>query len=206
MLDPKIISFGIKSIAAYDRKTKVPFGFAEVIGSGGIDLTGEVATLQGGASRFPWQNAHGFIEPKITVAMKEFPSFFYNLALGAKPVITRDNEAGLVRDIKNVTGTSLFGDSKFITGITIADKTNLKFGKYTAVMNDMDQLNIYASGDIDAGVGSEELRLYDNFLRINENPLAVASSSGGSDNDISVEPLGISLTCLLYTSPSPRDS
>ena len=36
-LDPRVLHFGIHGITAYDRKTLRPFGFAKVVGQGGLD-------------------------------------------------------------------------------------------------------------------------------------------------------------------------
>lgn len=194
-IDPKIIHFGIKQIAPYDLKTGIPYGFADVIGSGGVELSGEVVTLQGGANRFPWQNAHGFIEPKVTVNIKEFPSFFYNIMLGATPTLL-EAANGLVHGEENVTGTSAYGAAGSITSVDIKTAADLKFGRYLVVIvdnagdgNDARGVNIYASGDIDAGLGSNELLLFDNFLRITENPIEL--TDGGK---IDVPQLGIALT------------
>lgn len=188
MRELKQIIFGIQAIVAYDRKTGIPYGMAEVVGSGGIDFSGEVLPLQGGASRFAWQNAIGFTESKITINLKEYPSFLYNLALGATPTIS-DATNGLVQGIANKVGTGLFDAAgKLVRAVSITDKANLKYGKYIAVYNSGGpSLDIYASGSIDRRLGIP-IEFFGDTLKITETPLAVAQGA-----DIAVPQLGITL-------------
>lgn len=185
----KQIMFGIKAIVPYNRQTLKPYGIAEVVGSGGLDLTGEVIALQGGSSRYPWQNAHGFIEPKITINFKEFPSFLYNIALGVTPEIKAAAD-GLIENTANVVGSGLFSATgKIIREINITDKSNLKFGKYIVQYNaGGPSIDVFASSDIDAGLGNSPLTLFDDFLKINEMPIDVAQGA-----DIAIPQLGVTL-------------
>ena len=186
-MDPKIFHFGVKSIAPYDRATGKPLGFAEVVGSGGLELAGEMVTLQGGSNRYPYENAHGFIEPKITVNCKEFPSWLYSLVLGATPTNPAIG-SGLVRNIENTKGTTLQSDAA-INGVTISTPGEVKFGKYTVVFNAAGpSVDVFISSDVDSSRGAMPLALYDNFLKINENPLMLAQ-----DNDIVIPNIGTTL-------------
>lgn len=129
---PNITRFGIHMFVPFSREDRVPFGFSRILGSGGLDLSGEIISLQGGSSRYPYANSPGYIEPTMTISFKEAPSFLYQLALGTTPVIL-DSSAARVADIKNEKGTSIYNTSgkTTVSGITISDAGNAKFGKYT---------------------------------------------------------------------------
>lgn len=241
-LSPRISRFSIKGVAPYDRATGIPYGVAEVIGSGGLDLTGEMVSLQGGASRYPWNNAHGYVEPKMTINFKEFHNFLYQLCLGVTPT-SKDATEGLIENFKNIgEGNTL---ANIYSGATIGDKANLKYGTYTGKItttittlakgtseefdagdklyfdstNDVltktstnnefrgyatedaamsanmakvtsGELNVYASTDIDAQRGTV-LTLFDDFLRINEDPIVIQDGT-----NVALEQIGVSLTAL----------
>ena len=188
----KKITFGVKAIAPYYRsgpnRGKV-YGMAEVVGSGGLDLTGEVLALQGGASRYAWEIAHGFTEAQMTINFKERPTFLYEVALGVTPTIKSASD-GLIENIANVQGTGLFdATGKLIRSVDISDKGNLKFGKYVVQYNaGGPSVDVFANGNIDAGLGNVPLELFDDFLKINEMPFAVAQGQ-----DIVIPQLGVTL-------------
>lgn len=189
MLSPKNFRFGIKAIVPYNRETYVPYGFSEVVSSGGIELSGEMVTLQGGSNRYSYDAAHGFIEPKMTVTTKEFPSWIYNLMLGTEPKVTEVKDAGIVQNIMNRKGTSLQSDDA-ITGVAVETNGNLKFGRYTVKAVTATTIDIFASSDVDAGEGaaSSFLTLFNDQLKVNKTALEVADGK-----NIEVPQLGITL-------------
>ena len=189
MLSPKILRFGIKAIVPYSRETGRPFGFAEVVSSGGLELSGEMVTLHGGSNRYSYDSAHGYIEPKMTVNVKEFPSWLYNLMLGATPSTIDVSAEGQVRNINNRKGTSLQSTSA-VTGVSVLATKNadLKFGRYAVVAKTATTLEVFASSDVDAGEGATTLTLQNDFLKIHETDYALANNT-----DIEIPELGVQL-------------
>lgn len=188
MLSPKVFRFGIKGIIPYDRDTYKPLGFAEVISSGGLELTGEMVSLQGGSNRYNWESAHGFIEPKATVGLKELPSWVYSLMLGVTPEVEDVSDAGKVVNITNRKGTPFATDGDIFTGVTISDGTELKFGTYTVEITAADAVTVYAATDVDAGEGKVPLKLQNDILRINADTLELKAST-----NIELTQLGVTL-------------
>ena len=190
-LSPKIFRFGVKAVIPYDRETKIPIGFSEVIASGGLDLTGEMITLQGGSNRYPYDTAHGFIEPKVSVTMKELPSWVYTLMLGVTPTVTDVSDKGKVENVQNEKGTSLFADGgKVFTGVVVKTDGDLKFGRYTVKLQAAGKIEVYAATDVDAGAGAKanRLTLFDDMLKIHDGQLDLADST-----DIDLDNLGVTL-------------
>ena len=189
MLSPKNTRFGVKAIVPYNREDKVPYGFSEVIASGGLDLTGEMISLHGGSNRYSYDAAHGFIEPKMSVTTKEFPSWLFQLMLGTTPTVTDIKGGGVVQNIENRKGTSLQSDDA-ITGISIDTNANLKVGRYTVKAVTATTIDIFASSDVDAGEGatSSFLTLFSDQLKINKAPLEIADGK-----NIEITQLGITL-------------
>lgn len=242
-LSPKISRFGVHMFVPYDRKTLIPYGFARIVGSGGLDLSGEIVSLQGGSNRYPFENAHGFIEPKMTVNFKEYPNFLYQLALGVIPTV-RDSSAGAIDGQKNISGSSLWENA--ITQFIVSDEDEVKFGKYTLRINRQiteytsdstgfslhdavyldssgnstktasgntfigyaaadnagstasDIVNftfdVFASSDIQARRGSNVMSFFDDFLKINHEPIQVMFGS-----DISIDVLGVDVIFAALT-------
>ena len=241
-LEPNITRFGTHIFVPYSRGDGVPFGFSRIIGSGGLDLSGEIVTLQGGSSRYPWANAHGFIEPKMAVSFKEAPSWLPRLSLGTAPVII-DASAALVRNIMNERGSLFEAGGNFFNSITISDEGNAKFGKYTIRVKKVTEtrdkdnsdiaigvkvyvdssgdvtttsvgttflgyaneaagasateveiniptFNVHISSDIDAREGSNILTLFDDLLRINDEPIPMED---GANTVISVAGITVSI-------------
>lgn len=191
-LERKQIMFGVQAIVPYHRtgpNKGRPYGLSEVVGSAGLELAGEVMSLTGGSNRYPWQTAHGFIEPKIALTAKEFPSFFYELFLGVSPAV-KDASGGLIEEISNVVGSGLFdATGKLVRGISITDANNLKYGTYLVVYNaGGPSINVFASASIDNNLGDSPTVFADGFLKINETALAVAQGA-----DINIAQLGVTL-------------
>ena len=189
MLSPKIFRFGVKAIIPYDRATYKPLGFAEVVSSGGLELSGEMVTLQGGSNRYSYDAAHGFIEPAMNVTMKEFPSWVYNLMLGATPSTVDVSENGMIRNIENRKGKSLQKDSA-ITGVSVLATKNadLKFGRYTVEAVTASTIAVYVNSDVDAGEGGTRLTVHNDFLKIHDDDFDLADNT-----DIDIPSIGVRL-------------
>lgn len=189
MRSPKVLRFGIKAVAPYNRETRVPYGVSEVVASGGLELAGEMVSLHGGGNRYSYDAAHGFIEPKMSITTKEFPSWLYTLMLGAAPETTDVKDSGIVRNIMNRKGTSLQSDDA-ITGVTVTTNANLKFGRYTVVATSATTIDIYAATDVDAGEGAKAsfLALFDDQLKITKSSLDLQDGK-----NLEIATLGVTL-------------
>ena len=147
-----------------------------------------MVTLQGGSNRYAYDAAHGFIEAKVTVTLKENPSWIYSLMLGATPTNLTKEKTGVVRNFQNKKGTSIISSTTFKSGddgiiVTDGQKGQLKFGTYTIVVDSANKLNIYISSDVDGARGTA-IVLQDDFLRVNTEALTPA-------DDLTVDNLGI---------------
>lgn len=187
MAIPKRSFFSIGGAVCYDITTKLPLGKVDIASASSLELTGELVPLKGGPNQYDWGVAKGYIESKITLNCKEKPTFLYRLALGVDAV-TEAQAEGAIKNIANIEGTALQGDD-VITGVTILDKDDLKFGRYVIRAVSATTFDVYLSTNIDQRRGMPLTFADNNLLKINSDPYTLAA-----DTNVEIASAGLSLT------------
>ncbi len=170
--------FGVDTMTAYDPATGLPYGNAKILGAINLNFTGEVIENTGGASNYPWGAEDGLISAEITMTLKEYPSFLFEIFNGAKTTENVAEPLGAISEtLTNLKGTSVFSATTGISSISIksGSEADLASGKYIAVAVSPTTVNIHALNDLDFGNGTSKSYI-DDSLKINASPLTVAST------------------------------
>lgn len=155
--DPRIV-FGVHSVTPYDRVTGEFYGTVRVLGGSSVSLSGELIKLNGGSLKYPWAVEDGLITAEMTLKVKEYPDFLFELFLGKAPTSTGVDSAGSVSTPVETVGTTMIG-STGLASISVIPSTgaaNLKFGKYFVKAASATTIDVYASSDIDFAHGTDE--------------------------------------------------
>jgi len=140
--------FGIHSFSPYDITTGQVYGQTPIIASGEFSLTGEVIELTAGSSKYPWNVADGKITAELSLSIKEYPDFLYEIFMGKAPTVTAVS-GGDAGTILNKSGTSMVDAATGIASVSIATAADLKTGIYTVVGKTADTADVFASSNID---------------------------------------------------------
>lgn len=177
--DPRII-FGVHSVTPYSRTTGEFYGELRVLGGSSLSLSGELSKLNGGSLKYPWAVEDGLITAEMTLKVKEYPDFLFELFLGKAPTSAGSDAAGAVSTPVEVVGTSAIG-STGVASVSVIPSTgaaDLKFGKYVMKVASASTVNVYASTDIDFAHGTDES--FDNDALLVAGPLTI-TSAGNTD-------------------------
>lgn len=188
--DPRVI-FGVHSVSPYSRTTGEFYGILRVLGGSSLSLSGELIKLNGGSNKYPWAVEDGLITAEMSLKVKEYPDFLFELFLGKAPtsVNTPDTD-GTVSAVTDKFGTSIVDGTTGLASVIVIPSTgaaNLKFGKYVLKATTDDDLNIYVSSNIDFARGTDED--YDDDLLL-VGTVAIGDSGATTD----VASLGLRFT------------
>jgi hypothetical protein len=189
--DPRII-FGVHSVAPYSRSAAnygSYYGIFKVLGGSSLSLSGELLKLNGGSLKYPWAVEDGLITAELSLKVKEYPSFLFELFLGKAPTDAGIDAAGSVSTPVEVVGASIIASTGIAT-ITVIPSTgaaNLKFGKYLVKAASATAVDIYVSSDINFARGTDETYDSDILLVSSGNTITT-----GGNTDIAS--LGLRIT------------
>lgn len=157
--DPRII-FGVHSVSPYSRTTGEFYGILRVLGGSSLSLSGELIKLNGGSNKYPWAVEDGLISAEMSLKVKEYPSFLFELFMGKAPTdVTTPDTDGTVSAVTDKYGTTVVDASTGLASVIVIPSTgpaNLKFGKYVLKATTDDDLNIYVSSNVDFARGTDE--------------------------------------------------
>lgn len=175
--NPRLI-FGVYSVSPYNRTTGEPYGIAKVIGEASMALSGELVKLMGGASKYPWAIEDGAINSEVSMKLKEYPDFLFQLFLGKAPTTAGADSSGACSTLTNKKGSSVMHASTGIATATVkaAAKADLKFTKYVVKATDATHVDVYAMTDIDFKRGTDKSFETD-LLKITASPLTITAST-----------------------------
>lgn len=145
---PRIL-FGLHSITPFRRTDRKPYGLAKVVGSAAVALTSDVEQLFAGSNKFAWAAEAKTVNAEISMKIKEYPNFLFELFLGATVTDNIADASGTVSDFANVLGSSLKSGSNGLSGITVSTAANLKYGKYMLIATAAATADIYLYSDVD---------------------------------------------------------
>ena len=185
---PRIL-FGIHMFTAYNRISGLYYGALRVLGNSSLALTGELIQLNGGSLRYSWDIQDGTISAELSLAVKEYPDFLFELFLGKAPTATTSSATGVVSTLTNKRGT-LVGTTGVATATAKSgEAAEMKFGKFVVVAVSATTVDVYASTDVDFQRGTTK-DFVNNALKITASPLTITASTAVEVPDFGVELTG----------------
>lgn len=178
--DPRII-FGVHSVSPYSRTTGEFYGILRVLGGSSLSLSGELQKLNGGSNKFPWAVEDGNITAEMSLKIKEYPDFLFELFLGKAPTAAGADTAGTVSAVTDKYGTSVVA-STGLASVSVIPSTgaaDLKFGKYLVKAVSATTIDVYASTNIDFARGTDADYESD-LLKVTSSPLTI-TTGGNTD-------------------------
>lgn len=173
--NPRVI-FGIHEFTPYNRITGAFYGTVRVLSSSSLNLTGELIELKAGSNRYPWDVQDGTIDAEISLTVKEYPDFLFELFLGKAPTTTTAETSGNVSTVVNKFGSSLVAATGIASVTTkVAEKEKQKFGKYIIKVVSATTVDVYASSDVDFRRG-ENKSFENDALKITAAPLVITTA------------------------------
>jgi len=206
---PRIL-FGIHSICLFNRTTAKPYGIAKVIGEASLALTSDLEQLFAGSNKFAWAAEAKTVNSELSLKLKEYPNFLFELFLGAAVTDNALDSDGDISGAVNVKGDSIIDPTN---GITVAldsgSDANLKYGKYVLVATGAQAADIFLLSDVDIkrGVDGE----YTNDLLKIGTLNASATQDDGATTGLSYTKNGtpaftVGDTAEFYVRPPSSDS
>lgn len=169
-----ITPFGIHQLTAYNITTGVPLGTAKVVGSAELSSEGELISLNGGSSKYPWKVERGAVKSELAVTLREYPPFLFEVLLGKAMTINAAETGASVSALTNVKGTSVHNASTGIDELTIEEALNIKFGTYVIKAVTATTVDVYAYTDVDFAQGTDGAALNDAY-KITSSPVTITS-------------------------------
>jgi hypothetical protein len=174
---PRIL-FGVHSISPYNRADKTPYGILKVIGAANMSLSSSIDTLFGGSNKFPWAAEAKNVASSLACKVKAYPGFLFTQFMGASSTDNAGESLASVTALANFKGTSIMNATTGIAsvGITSANESNVKFGKYLVVAASSTTVNVYAYSDVDFPRGSTPLSYQTDLLKITASALTISTT------------------------------
>ena len=195
--NPRTI-YGVHSVTPYSRTDGTYYGTAKVLGEASVSLKGELTKLYGGASKFPWAVEDGVINSEISLKLKEYPDFLFQLFLGKAPTAVSADTAGAVTTLTNVYGSTAKSATIGVASVAVkaAAKTDLKLTKYLVKVVSATTVDVYAGSDVDFGRGTAKV-FENDALKITATPLTIVSATATEIPGYGVELTGGSGTIAM---------
>lgn len=174
--------FGIHSFTPYNIATREPYGQLDVLGGSTLSFEGEVIDLMGGSSQWPYKQADGGITAEMTLTIREYADFLFEVFYGKKPTATTGETTGNITTAVNAKGTSVISATTGIDAVTAiaSSESDLKMGKYLIKAVTATTVDIYALTDVDFGRGTAKV-YEDDTLKITPSPLTITT---GADTNV----------------------
>lgn len=187
--NPKTI-FGVHSITPYNIDTGEPYGTAKVLGGAELSSEGEQVTLNGGSSKYPWKVERGLISAELTVTLREYPPFLFELLAGKKMTQNSAESGGSVDTITNKKGTSVVSATTGIAsvGVKSGSEADVKFTGFVVKAVTATTVDVYAYTDLDFAQGTDKVFENDD-LKITATPLTISTGAA-----VEIPGFGVELT------------
>lgn len=188
--DPRIV-FGIHSFTAFNRSTFMPYGpLALVLGGSTYSLGGELVGLNGGSAKYEWAVEDGIITAELSLKMKEYPKWVFELFLGKALTENAAETSGSVTALTDRFGGSVVDATTGIASVSLlaGSTAELKFGYYTVQAASATTVHVYGMTNVDFAAGTD-LTYQDDTLKITASALTIATGA-----DVTVPSLGVKFT------------
>jgi len=180
--------FGVHSVTPYNVSTGEFYGTMKVLQSSSLSLSGELLSLNGGSSKYPWAVEDGLITSELSLSFSQYDDFLFELMLGKAPTANAAEASGSVVALSNKTGTLVAATGLASVGIKSGSEADLKFSKYVVKAVDATTVDVYAGSDVDFQRGTDGVFTND-LLKITATPLTIAT-----DTAVTIPDHGLELT------------
>lgn len=183
--------FGIHSFTPYSLLDGMPFGpQARVLGQLNVGNSIEEIPLNGGSSRDPWASELGARTSEISLSLREYPSWIWELFSGKAITATTAEAAGGVTTLLNVKGTSAKSATIGVASVSVktASEADVKYGIYIVKVVSPTTVDVYAMTDVDFGQGAF-LDFANDAQKITATPLTITMGTA-----VAIPSFGLELT------------
>jgi hypothetical protein len=187
---PKSV-FGIHSISAYNPDTLEAYGTAKVLGQASFNLAGELTPLNGGSSAYPWRVERGLINSEISVTLREYPTWLYQVFMGKAATVNNAESGGAIATaLTNAKGTSVLQETTGIAsvGLKSGSTADLKAGLYVVRAASSTTVDVFCMSDVDFATGADAV-FQNDALKINATALTITASTA-----VTIPNFGLELT------------
>lgn len=185
---PRVI-FGVHSVTPYKRADGLPYGILKVLGGSSLSLAGELIGLNGGSSKYEWAVEDGRITAEMSLKVKEYPDFLFELFLGKAPTANSAEASGNASTLTNKKGTSTVAATGIATvSVKSGSEADLKFGKYVVKVASATTVDVYFSSDADINRGTDG-EFQNDALKITASALTIATTTA-----VTIPNFGLELT------------
>jgi hypothetical protein len=193
--------FGIHSITAVNRTTKLPYGTAEILGDAVVNFAANSVDLIGGSSYYPWATEITDINSEVQMNLKTFPDWVEEVYMGASVTTTAASAiSGTISALSNEKGTSVFDATTGVATATLksSGEGDLKTSHYLVEAASATTVNVYAVSSLQFARGTDLYYESDN-LDITATALTIATASAVEIPGTGVELTGGSGTIAMVT-------
>lgn len=191
--------FGIHSLTAYDITTREPLGMARVDASAELASEGELVSLPGGSSKYPWKVERGLITSELAVTLREYPPFLFETLLGKAMTQNAAESGGSVTTLTNAQGTSVVASTGIASvGVLAGSEADVKFSGYVVKAVSATTVDVFAYTNLDFANGTNTT-FENDLLKITASPLTITTSTPVTVPNYGVELTGDSGTIALVT-------
>lgn len=189
-LDRARTVFGIHQMTAVNRDTGLPYGTVKVLGEAQGELSRDAIDLFGGSNPNPVDSEMGNITPDLSITVKEFAPFLYELVGYTRTTIASNASGEISSAIANKKGTSVVNSTTGIASASVksGSEEDVKDGSYVVKAVTSTTVDVYAVFDNEFDRGSD-LEYQDSLLKITESPLTITASAA-----VEIPGTGIELT------------
>lgn len=183
--------YGIHSITPYNPISFERYGTLETLGAGSFSITQAINVLRGGSLRVPWAAELGDQEASLTLTMREYPDFIFELFMGKAPTAVAASATGSISALANKKGTSVMSATNGISDVAITSGKNadLKAGLYVIKTTGSQAFDVYGTSNVDFSRG-ENVEFVDDTLKLTATPLSVAAGT------VSMDDFGLDFTAV----------
>lgn len=188
-LSQPVSIYGIHQITAYNVTTRMPLGTAKVVGSAELSSEGELVSLNGGSSKYPWQVERGLITAELSLTLREYPPFLFQTLLGKAMTENAAETGGNVSTLTNSYGTSVVASTGIATATAKSGSTaDIKYGTYVVKAASATTVDVYAYTDLDFAQGTDK-EFVNDLLKITSSALTITTGTA-----VTIPGFGVELT------------
>lgn len=187
--DPRIL-FGVHSISPYSRTDGMPYGILKVLAGGTLSLQAPIEQLYGGSNKFSWAAESKTIASDMSVKVKAYPGFLFQIFLGASVTDNSAETGGSVTTLTNFKGTTAKSATIGIASIAVksGSETDVKFGRFVVKVVSATTVDVYLLSDVDIDRGTDGTYQSD-LLKITATPLTIVTATA-----VTIPNFGLELT------------
>lgn len=174
--NPRAI-FGVHSFTPYNVTTGEFYGTVKVLQSSTLALSGELISLTGGSSKYPWAVEDGLITSELNLAFSQYDDFLFELMMGKAPTSNAAEATGSVTTLTDKSGTVVNATTGIASvGVKSGSSADLKFSKYIVKVVSGTTVDVYAASDADFARGTDK-SFENDLLKITASPLTISSGA-----------------------------